>query len=214
MNEKYLEAGKIVSTHGIKGEVKVLPWADSPEFLTKFKTFYLAGTSIACPPAAENAAGARVDTTPHPSSGFRETPDATFPQGGRLGGRSMSTPTALTVESSRVQKTCVLIKFKGVDTVEDAQKLRDKVISISRDDPKIPAGTVFQADLIGMPIRADGKEIGKITEILSMPASDVWVVKGEKSYMIPNVKAFVPEIDLTLGYVEVNLIEGMETDNE
>ena len=113
-----------------------------------------------------------------------------------------------------MQKNCVLVKFKGIDTVEDAQKLRDRVISIARDDPRIPAGTVFQADLIGMPVFAEGAEIGKITEILSMPASDVWVVKGEKEYMIPNVKAFVPEIDLSLGYVNVNLIEGMETDKE
>ena len=181
MNEKYLEAGKIVSTHGIKGEVKVLPWADSPEFLTRFRTFYLVGASVARP--------------------YGE-------------GRPMAAPTALAVESARVQKTCVLIKFKGIDTVENAQKLRDKVISIARDDPRIPAGTVFQADLVGMPVRADGREIGKIAEILSMPSSDVWVVKGEEEYMIPNVKAFVPEIDLSLGYVDVNLIEGMETDKE
>ena len=45
-----------------------------------------------------------------------------------------------------------------------------------------------------------------------MPASDVWVVRGEHEYMIPNVKAFVPVIDLSLGYVDVNLIEGMRTD--
>ena len=108
----------------------------------------------------------------------------------------------------------MLIKFRGIDTVEDAQKLRDKVISIARDDSKIPAGTVFQADLIGMPVWAEGREIGKITEILSMPSSDVWVVRGEREYMIPNVKAFVPAIDLSLGYVNVNLIEGMETDRE
>ena len=167
MNEKYLEAGKIVSTHGIKGEVKVLPWADSPEFLTRFRTFYM-----------------KDDT---------ET---------------------LLVERSHVHKNVVLIKFRGIDTVEDAAKLRDRVISIARDDPRIPAGTVFQADLIGMPVRANGKEIGRITEILTMPASDVWVVKGEKEYMIPNVKAFVPEINLSLGYVDVNLIEGMETDKD
>ena len=118
------------------------------------------------------------------------------------------------MESARVQKTCVLIKFRDIDTVEEAQKLRDKVIHIARDDPRIPAGTVFQADLIGLPVYADGAEIGRIAEILSMPASDVWVVKGEKTYMIPNVKAFVPEIDLSLGYVDVSLIEGMETDKE
>ena len=187
MNAKYVEAGTIVSTHGIKGEVKILPWADSPEFLTRFKTFYLVGADIGRPQTGELSAS---------------------------GGRSMSAPTALSVESSRVQKSCVLIKFRRIDTVEAAQALRDQVLSIARDDPRIPAGTVFQADLIGMPVRANGAEIGKIAEVLTMPASDVWVVKGEKEYMIPNVKAFVPEIDLSLGYVDVKLIEGMETDNE
>ena len=186
MIQPYLEAGKIVSTHGIKGEVKVLPWADSPDFLTRFKTFYLVGGGVL------DAPNVSISDTRGPS----ETP----------------APAALAVESSRVQKSCVLIKFQGIDTVEDAQTLRDRVISIARDDPKIPAGTVFQADLIGLPVRAAGVEIGKIKEILSMPASDVWVVRGEREYMIPNVKAFVPEIDLTLGYVDVNLIEGMETD--
>ena len=179
MNNTYLETGKIVSTHGVKGEVKVLPWADSPEFLLKFKTFYLAKPT----PSGEWR-------TASPAEGY----------------------SALPVESSRVQKTCVLVKFRGVDTVEAAQQLRNRVISIARDDPHIPAGTVFQADLIGLPVRSGGEEIGKITEILSMPASDVWVVKGTHEYMIPNVKAFVPEINPALGYVEVNLIEGMQTE--
>jgi 16S rRNA processing protein RimM len=196
MIQPYLEAGKIVSTHGIKGEVKVLPWADSPDFLTRFKTFYLVGSDAHIAPviaAGNDAAAARRQ---------------------EASGDASLRSTALAVEASRVQKSCVLIKFRGIDTVEDAQKLRDKVISIARDDPKIPAGTVFQADLIGMPVFADGAEIGKITEILSMPSSDVWVVRGEREYMIPNVKAFVPAIDLSLGYVNVNLIEGMETDGE
>lgn len=173
MKEPYLEAGKIVATHGIRGEVKVLPWADSPEFLIRFKTFYLV-------------------------------------QAGRA--QAACAPVALAVESARVQKTCVLLKFKGIDTVEDAAALREKVLSIARDDPQIPAGTVFQADLIGLPVYADGAEIGTIREILTMPSSDVWVVRGAREYLIPNVKAFVPEIDLSLGRVDVKLIEGMQTD--
>lgn len=173
MNEKYLETGKIVSTHGVRGEVKVLPWADSPEFLLKFRTFYVAAAHTAAP---------------------------------------RSQPAELPVEFSRVQNTCVLLKFKGIDSLEDAAKLRNQVLSIARDDPHIPAGTVFHADLIGMPVHANGVEIGKIKEILSMPSSDVWVVKGEKEYLIPHVRAFVPEIDLSLGHIDVNLINGMETD--
>ena len=47
MEQKFLEAGEIVSTHGIQGEVKILPWADGPEFLLDFKTFYLDGKPYA-----------------------------------------------------------------------------------------------------------------------------------------------------------------------
>lgn len=44
--EKYLEAGQIVNTHGVRGEVKITPWADSPEFLKKLKTFYIGGEAV------------------------------------------------------------------------------------------------------------------------------------------------------------------------
>ena len=40
MLKQYLEIGQIVSTHGIKGEVRVNPWCDTPEFMKKFKTLY------------------------------------------------------------------------------------------------------------------------------------------------------------------------------
>ena len=40
MKKRYIETGKIVGTHGIKGEVRVQPWCDNPEFLTSFKTLY------------------------------------------------------------------------------------------------------------------------------------------------------------------------------
>ena len=72
MKQQYLDAGQIVSTHGIRGEVKVLPWADGPEFLTLFDRVYLKGREYV-------------------------------------------------LESARVQKTCVLLKLQGVDTVEAAQ---------------------------------------------------------------------------------------------
>lgn len=44
MQKKFLEAGEIVGTHGIHGEVKILPWADSPDFLLSFDTYYIKGT--------------------------------------------------------------------------------------------------------------------------------------------------------------------------
>ena len=159
-----LETGEIVSSHGIHGEVKILPWADTQEFLLEFDLFYLNGKPYE-------------------------------------------------VLSSRVHKTCVLAKLKGIDTPEQAAALRGKKVSIDRADVRLPEGTVFIADLIGCRVMDEnGTEIGKIRDVLTMPSSDVYVVEGEHQYMIPAVREFVKEIDVTQRFVRVHLIEGMATD--
>lgn len=164
MEQEVLEAGEIVSTHGIHGEVKILPWADSPEFLLQFSAYYLNGKPYE-------------------------------------------------VQSSRVQKTCVLAKLRGIDTPEQATLLRGQVVGIDRSTVSLPQGTVFIADLLGCRVLDDdGAEIGKIKDVLTMPASDVYVIEGEKKYMIPAVKEFVREINIADGFVRVHLIEGMASD--
>ena len=47
MKKQFLEAGQIVSTHGVQGEVKIMPWCDGPEFLREFDRFYVEGTAYA-----------------------------------------------------------------------------------------------------------------------------------------------------------------------
>ena len=164
MDKRCLEAGEVVGTHGIQGEVKILPWADGPEFLLGFKTLYLNGKPYA-------------------------------------------------VRSSRVHKTCVLARLEGVDTPEQANLLRKQVVTVDRTGVKLPDGAVFIADLIGCrALDDDGNEFGKLTDVLTMPSSDVYVVKGEKTYMIPAVKAFVREVNVAEGFVRLHLIEGMATD--
>ena len=162
MLERYLETGQIVGTHGVRGEVKIQPWADGPEFLLDFKTLYLGDRPYA-------------------------------------------------VEQSRVHKSMVLCKLAGVDSVEAAQALRGVVVKIDREDAVLPEGRVFVADLIGLPVYADGQEIGTLREVLNYPASDVYVVKGEHEYLIPAVPAFVERATPEDG-IYVHLIEGLRTD--
>ena len=91
--------------------------------------------------------------------------------------------------------------------------LRGKVVCVDRSGVDLPEGTVFIADLLGCRVLDDsGNEIGLIGDVLTMPSSDVYVIKGEKSYMIPAVKEFVREINVEEGFVRVHLIEGMATD--
>ena len=46
MKEKFIEAGEIVNTHGVRGEVKIMPWTDTPEFLRAVKTLYIDGKPV------------------------------------------------------------------------------------------------------------------------------------------------------------------------
>ena len=163
MKQQYLEAGEIVRTHGVRGEVKIYPWCDGPDFLCEFDTFYLDGSPMK-------------------------------------------------VSSSRVQGTMLLCRFEGVDTVEQAQLLKGKTICIDRNDAAIPEDRVFIADLIGLPVFADGTQIGTLTDVLQLPANDVYVVKGKTQYMIPAVSEFLERVDPAAGEIHVRLIEGMGSD--
>ncbi len=163
MKHRYLEAGKIVNTHGIAGEVKILPWADEPAFLLPFETLY-------------------IDQQP------------------------------VKLRSARVHKNCVLAKFEGVDDVNAAMRLRDKVVYIDREDVELEEGAFFLADLMGLEVRdaASGEVLGHIHDVLTPPASNVYVVKGgAQEHMIPAVPEFIQETNVDEGYVLVRLIEGM-----
>lgn len=161
MRLQFLEAGEIVNTHGIRGEMKVLPWGDSPEFLLEFNRVRIAGKDYI-------------------------------------------------VEDCRVQKTCNLLKVKGIDTVEAAQMLRGKVVEIYRDDA--PEELIFAAELIGVDVLENGISIGKIIDVLDYPGNSVYVVEGEHRYMIPAVKEFVLSTDMDSCTMHVKLIEGMQID--
>ena len=161
MKLQFIEAGEIVTTHGVRGEVKVLTWLDSPELLCEFDR---------C----------------------------------RIGGKDY------TMESVRVQKTCNLVKLSGVDTMEAAQAMRGKVIELYRED--IDEDVIFGAELIGVEVYEGDALLGKITDVLDLPASSVYVVSGDHEYMIPAVNQFILSTDLDANRMQVKLIEGMRSD--
>ena len=97
-----------------------------------------------------------------------------------------------------------------VNTIMDAQKLRGKTMLLFRED--IDPEVIFAAELIGVEVFEDGVKIGEITEVLDYPGNSVYVVKGEKSYMIPAVKAFILNTDVDGNRMDVKLLEGMEID--
>ena len=114
------------------------------------------------------------------------------------------------MEQVRVQKTCNLVKLEGIDTVEEAQKLRGKKLELYRED--IDEEVIFAAELIGMEVFAAGEKIGKITEVLTYPGNSVYVVKGQYEYMIPAVSQFILDTNMEENTMQEKLIEGMRSD--
>jgi len=105
------------------------------------------------------------------------------------------------------------MKLEGIDTVEDAAKLRDQVVFISREDIELEEGAIFIQDLLHLPVLDEsGAELGKLQDVISTGANDVFYVKGAHEYMIPAVPEFVLERNIDEGFIRVRLIEGMQTD--
>lgn len=115
------------------------------------------------------------------------------------------------VISASVQKRFVLAQLEGINTPEEADRLRGTVIYAERDDLPLAPGSFFIADLIGLPVYDydSGKKYGVISDVFNAGASDIYTVtteSGEK--MIPAVDEFVIETDLEKG-IAVRPIEGM-----
>ena len=104
--------------------------------------------------------------------------------------------------------------LEGVNDVNAAMALKGKTVFIDRTGVELPDGRHFIADLMGLEvIDADtGEKLGVVADVLTPPAHEVYVVKGEHEYMIPAVDEFLVETSVEGGYLKVRLIEGMRTD--
>lgn len=171
MKKQYLDSGKIVGTHGIKGEVRIDPWCDSPEFLCMFKKLYL------------------------------DEKGQTFIE-----------------VKSRPHKNITLAKIKGVDTIEDAEKLRGKIVYINRNDISLEEGVNFVQDLIGLEVRdADNDTVyGKISDVIRTGANDVYEITDSdgKKYLAPVIDEVIIETDIDNGFVLIRPMKGIFDDED
>lgn len=106
-----------------------------------------------------------------------------------------------------------IIKLENVDTMNDAQKLRNQYIYVDRENAvKLPKDTYFIADLIGMQVMTeDGKTLGVLSSVIPTGANDVYEVTPSegKSLLIPAIGDVVQEVDVEGRRMIVKLLEGL-----
>lgn len=100
--------------------------------------------------------------------------------------------------SCKFQKDRVILKLEGVDTMDDAIRLKTKYIKISREDAvKLPKDTYFITDLIGCSVfDTDETPLGDVYDVIKTGSNDVYWVKGKKELLIPVLKEIVLDIDV------------------
>ena len=114
--------------------------------------------------------------------------------------------------ANHVHKSVVLLKLPGVDDMNAALALKGKNVAVRRSDGHLPVDIFFDQELVGLTARdaATGEVLGKVEEVLLYPAHKIYAVRGGKDeYLIPAVPAFIKEINLTEGYMDIHVWEGM-----
>ena len=170
---QFYDVAKVLTTHGLNGEVKVALITDFPE--ERFAT----GSKLALKNDHEKT---------------------------------------LTVKSGRPFKQFWLVQFEEIRNIEQAEKLRGKILVVNEENQQeLPDGLYYYRDILDCDVidNETGERIGKITDIQSPGANDVWEVTEDsgKEFLIPFIEDVVKKVDVPNKKVYVELMEGLRDED-
>ena len=164
----FLEVGKIINTHGLRGEVKIATWTDSPE-------------------------------------DFEELEYVQAVQRGK--------ETRLDIENVKYQKNNIIVKFKQLTKIEEAEPFKNAVLKVHRDAfGELPEGVYYIADLIGCEVSDENGVIGELIDVFSTGSNDVYDIRrqGKKNLLVPIIDGVVIDVDIENKKILIKVPEGLE----
>lgn len=168
MTKTMFNIGKIVNTHGVRGEVKVKRITDFEERFAVGETVYLKNNEELLP---------------------------------------------LTISNHRLHKGFDLILFEEFNNINDVEKFKGQYLQIKADQQtNLPENEFYYHEIIGCNVFLNtGEQIGKVKEILSPGANDVWVIQrqGQKDALIPYIEQVVKEVDVRKQIITIEPMEGL-----
>ena len=159
---KMLAVGKICNTHGVRGNIKLIPWTDFPEVFEELG--YITVENI------------RYD-----------------------------------IKDVKYQKSNIILKLQGIDTVEDADKMRDLIAYCDESQlGELPDDTYYIADLIGCEVFEGETFLGKVVDVFSSGGADLYEIKGKGAPVyLPAIKENILSVDIQNKIIKVKLPEGL-----
>lgn len=117
----------------------------------------------------------------------------------------------LKIEEHWFQQGRLVLKFESVDSIDDAEPLRNAEICVGEDEAvDLEDGEFFDWQLEGCDVETvAGKQIGKVSELMRTGGTEILVVKGEKEYLIPFAQAICVEVDIEAQKIVIDPPEGL-----
>jgi 16S rRNA processing protein RimM len=118
----------------------------------------------------------------------------------------------LKIEKFWFQKGRVILKFAGLDTIEEAEKLRDRDVCVPEEDAvELEDDEFFDWQLEGCRVETiDGNAIGEVTEVMRTGGTEILVVAGDgKEYLVPFAETICTEVDIENKIIRVDPPEGL-----
>ena len=119
----------------------------------------------------------------------------------------------LQIENVKFFKQFVILKFKGIDDINDVEKYRRRSLYVTRENAvKLKKDEYFIADLIGLAVQdEDGKEIGMLQDVLETGANDVYQIRlaDGRELLLPAIRQCVREVDVKAGFMKVHVLDGL-----
>lgn len=118
----------------------------------------------------------------------------------------------LNIQGVKFFKQFAILKFKGIDTINDVEKYKGKALFIKREDAvKLKDDEYFIADLIDMKVFTEEEELGILKDVLETGANEVYVVDSKKygEILIPAIHDCILNVDVANKMMKVHLLDGL-----
>lgn len=163
MMQDILEIGMICNTHGVSGNIKLIPWTDYPEIFEDLDYIIINDVKY-------------------------EIVDVKY------------------------QKANVILKFKGINTMEQAEKLKNFTAYCYKNQlADLEEDNYYIADLIGCEVYEEENVLGKVTDVIPAGGADLYEIKseGKSAIYLPAIKENILKIDIKNKIINVKLPEGL-----
>ena len=186
--EQFFQVGIITSAHGVRGEVKVYPTTDDVRRFRRLKAVIIKRPS-----------------TSGDGRSSRGAASASLPE--------MAGGEILEIEGVKFFKQFAILKFKGIDTMEAAEKYRKCSLMVPRSSAvRLSRDEYFIADLIGLTVLdEENAEIGTLYDVIETGANDVYAVRlhSGKEFLLPAIKQCILDVDVESGFIKIHILEGL-----